>query len=66
MANTPDSYMMRSVGDGRSLFVEGERSHASYMSSIMRPASIDVDNVEKYKVVCATFHVDEYGCISSS
>lgn len=54
MANTPDSYMMNSVGNGRS-FVEEERPRASYMSSMMRPASIDVDNVEKYKVVCATF-----------
>lgn len=66
MANAPDSYIMRSVGDGRSFFVEEERSRASYMSSMMRPASIDVDNVEKYKVVCATLPLYEYGCTSSS
>lgn len=54
MANTPDSYMMRSMGDGRS-FVEDERPRGSYMSSMARPASIDVDNVEKYKVVCPAF-----------
>ena len=54
MANTPDSFMMRLMGDGRS-FVEDERPRGSYMSSMTRPASIDVHNVEKYKVVYPTF-----------
>ena len=57
--------MMRSVGDGRN-FVEEERPRASYISSMMSLASIEVDNVEKYKVVCATFPAYENGYISSA
>ena len=65
MANTPDSYMMRSVSDGRT-FAEDERPRGSYMNSMLRPASIDIDNVKKYEVVCAIFPAYMSGYFSGS